>query len=94
MADDFITIIAALIGAVVGSLGAKLLDESLKRRAEKASLRQSLINQYLSQLQYAIDSLWHRLGTLKGPGSHNINDKYYEASTLFSLACRISLLFQ
>ena len=87
MADDFITVIAALIGAVVGSLGAKLIDELLKRKAEAASLRQSIIYQYLLELQFAIDSLWHRLDTLKGPGSHNIHDKYYEASTLYSLAC-------
>ena len=88
MADDVITIIAALIGAVIGSLGAKLVEEFLKRRAEKVSLQRTIVNQYLLQLQGAIESLWYRLDTLKKRGARMVTqDKYFEVSTLYSLAC-------
>jgi hypothetical protein len=88
MADDLTTIIAALIGAVIGSLGAKLTEEILKRRNERIIIQQNLINQYLLQLQDNIESLWYRLDTLKKRGPNNLmKEKYFESSTIYTLAC-------
>jgi hypothetical protein len=89
MANDGATIIAALIGAVIGSLGAKLVEELLRRRAEKLSLEHTLINQYLLQLEDAIESLWYRLQILHKIGfeSQVAADPNFEGSLLYSLAC-------
>lgn len=65
MADDITTVISALIGALVGSLGSIVIGDLLKRKAEKIALQQKLINRYLLQLQDAIEALWYRLDTLE-----------------------------
>jgi hypothetical protein len=62
------TVLAALIGAVIGSLGAVLVEAHLKRRAEETARRQILVRRYLFQLQDAAESLWFRLYNLNFPG--------------------------
>jgi hypothetical protein len=89
MPDHLVTIISALIGAGVGSLGATIINDLLRRRGERMALRKSLANRYLLQLQDVIESLWHRLANVKegGGGEKHMEDEYYEVSTLYALAC-------
>jgi hypothetical protein len=54
MADDTATIIAALIGAAFGSVGATLISDWLKRRGEKIVLHENLINRYLLQAMLSL----------------------------------------
>jgi hypothetical protein len=86
MPDAMVTIISALIGAGLGSLGAAYLTFVLGQRAEKQRLQESVVYRYLSQLQDAADSLWHRLDNVKNRGGRAVmQDRYFEISTLYAL---------
>jgi len=71
MDSDYITVIAALIGAVGGSFGATIIGDVLKRRYDKErdllrqksdreTGRKNITYKYLIQLQYAVESLRYR----------------------------------
>jgi hypothetical protein len=86
MADSWATIVAALIGAGVGSLGTKIYENFSRRSAEKEQLRQEVVGRYLLQLQDAVDDLWYRLDNLKNPkGADQIKMEYFQISTLYAL---------
>jgi hypothetical protein len=89
MANDAITtIIAALIGATIGSMGATFSSDWLKRKGEKTTLREELIQRYLLQLQEALESLYHRLDNIKNKeASIVLEDIYFEETTLYALGC-------
>jgi hypothetical protein len=79
-------VIAALIGAISGSLGGNIISDWLRRRNEKDLLRKTITDRYLLQLQDSIESLWFRLDSIKGRGGGLIMDNlYYEESTLYAL---------
>jgi hypothetical protein len=97
MSSYVATIIAALIGAGIGSIGAEILKDRLRREAEKrneqlqreAEIRRAqekLVQRYLLQLQDAIESLWYRLDNVKNRGGQAVmGSSYYEVSTLYAL---------
>jgi hypothetical protein len=63
-ADTTATIVAALIGAVSGSVGATLISIWFNNRGEKISRRRNLINRYFLQLQDVTESLFYRLDSI------------------------------
>ena len=83
MADE---ISSALIGAVIGSVGATFISNWLSRRGDKQRAYENVVQKYLLQLQDAVDSLWWRLHNLRDMGGRNVmEDSYYEISTLYAL---------
>jgi hypothetical protein len=86
MIDFVSTIAAALIGSVIGSVGAVLTDHWLTGRSEKFHRREVLVQRYLFQLQDALEMLWYRLKNLAFRGGQNVmSKKYYETTTLYAL---------
>lgn len=86
MSDPWATIVAALIGAGLGSVGAKIYENVSRRRAEREELRREVVERYLLQLQESVDDLWHRLDNLKNWGGRRVmTDEYFEISTLYAL---------
>jgi hypothetical protein len=80
------SLIAALIGASVGSIGAVLASGVLKRRAEFSERREALVQRYLYQLQDSAESLWYRLhNLLEEDGRTLMEDEYFETTTLYAL---------
>lgn len=80
------TVLAALIGAVIGSLGAVLVEARLKRRAEEAVRREILVRRYLFQLQDAAESLWFRLYNVNFHGGRYVmSDEYFANTMLYAL---------
>lgn len=92
MSDQAATIGSALIGAVIGSVGVSVLNDWLARRTEKRRLYESTVKEYLLLLQDAVESLWHRLYNIeKMSGRTNMEDEYYETTTLYVLARVLAL---
>ncbi len=86
MADFVSTIIAALIGSVIGSVGAVLTDHWLTGRSEKYHRRELLVQRYLFQLQDALERLHNRLDNLANRGGKYVmSDEYFEESTLYAV---------
>jgi hypothetical protein len=80
------SLIAALIGAGVGSIGAVLVGDARKQRAERAERRELLVQRYLFQLQDSAESLWYRLKNLTyEEGRLVMEDQYFETTTLYAL---------
>jgi hypothetical protein len=52
------TVLAALIGAGLGSLGAVWPEARLRRESEKEGRREAFQKRYFFQLQDAAESLW------------------------------------
>ena len=86
MPDFVTTIVAALIGSVLGSIGAVFANYWLTGRSERLRRRDILVQRYLFQLQDAIEMLWYRLSNLvyKG-GRYVMTDDYFETTTLYAL---------
>jgi hypothetical protein len=55
------TLVAAFIGALVGSIGSILVEELLRRRRERREQREALVRRFVFPLQDAVEALWHRL---------------------------------
>jgi hypothetical protein len=80
------TILAALIGAAIGSVGAQVVGESFRRRAAREEARRRAVDRYLLQLQDSIESLISRIDNLTTRrGRAVMGDTYYEVSTLYAL---------
>jgi hypothetical protein len=86
MIDFVSTIVAALIGSVIGSVGAVLTDHWLVERSERFHRREILVQRYLFQLQDALETLWFRLKNLSSQGGRSVmSDKYFETTMLYAL---------
>ncbi len=86
MPEYVATIVAALIGALFGSIGAAWYEYRRKHEDEIRLAREKLIERYLLQLQDAAESLWHRLKNVRERGGRTLmSDSYYEVSTLYAL---------
>lgn len=82
MSDE---ISSALIGAVIGSVGATFLSNWLSRRGDKQRAYENVVQRYLLQMQDSVDSLWWRLYNLRDLGGRkNMDEKYYEITTLYA----------
>jgi hypothetical protein len=80
------SLIAALIGASVGSIGAVIASDVRKRKAEIRERRETLVQRYLYQLQDSAVSLWYRLDNLeRRNGRLVMDDQYFETTTLYAL---------
>jgi hypothetical protein len=89
---DFVsTIAAALIGSIIGSVGAVLTDHWLTGRSERFHRREILVQRYLFQFQDAIEMLYFRLDNLAHQGGQDVmSDKYFEETTLYAYRKSIS----
>jgi len=88
MAFKMEAILGAFIGAVVGSLGAVLLENWLRYRRERYEKESQLVERYLLQLQNALESLYYRFVNISKLGGRTLmSDQYYNISTLYALAC-------
>ena len=86
MSGSAATILAALIGAMVGSVGSIFLDAWLRRNRERKRKRDELVQRYLLQLQDAVEGLWYRIDNLARRGGRKVmEDRYFEISTLYAL---------
>lgn len=87
MSGEAATIGSALIGAVVGSVGASIINDWLSRRTERRRIYERVVQEYLLQLQDAVESLWHRFHNIeKLDGKTTMDDTYFETTTLYVLA--------
>ena len=85
MADYVTTLLAALIGALLGSIGAVFAEFWLSGRAKEKQERKQLAQKYLYQLQDAAESLWHRIDNLGVWHREIKDDSYFELTTLYAL---------
>ncbi len=92
MSDFVTTILAALIGSVIGSVGAVLTDHWLAGRSEKFHRREILVQRYLFQLQDALEMLYYRFRNLAFQGGQYVmTDDYFEETTLYALGRVLAL---
>jgi hypothetical protein len=91
MPEYLAQIYAALIGAVIGSVGAVIVENLFARRREESRKREVLVQQYLYQLQDAAESLRYRLKNLEARPQpwfeQELSDyrAYLETTTLYAL---------
>lgn len=80
------TIVAALIGAFIGSMGATLAEAAIASRADVQKRRQAIATRYLLQLQDALESLWFRLDNAAHHAAAEVTtDTYLRTSSLYAL---------
>jgi hypothetical protein len=92
LSDSLATLIAALIGASVGSLGAVYLSARMKREDETTERREALVQRYLFQLQDSVESLWYRLKNLAHESGRSVMaDQYFETTSLYALGRVLAL---
>lgn len=79
------TVVAALIGAAIGSLGSQVIAEAYRRREARERSRREAVERYLLQLQDAIESVISRVKNLTTrQGRAVMRGDYYEVSTLYA----------
>ncbi len=92
MSETVTAIVAALIGAVLGSGGAVFIQYLLTNRSEKLHRREILVQRYLFQLQDALEMLWYRLDNLANQyGRSVMSDEYFKITTLYVLGRVLAL---
>jgi hypothetical protein len=80
------SLLAALIGAGAGSIGAVLTSDWRKQKAERSERRAAFVQRYLFQLQDACETLWYRLDNVSRRGGRLVmDDEYFETTTLYAL---------
>jgi hypothetical protein len=80
------SLLAALIGAAAGSIGAVITSDWRKRKAETSERREAFVQRYLFQLQDAAETLWYRLDNVSRRGGRLVmDDAYFETTTLYAL---------
>jgi hypothetical protein len=85
--ESVATIAAALLGSVIGSLGAQWLGERYRRQQAVQATRRAVAVRHLVQLQDALESLWFRIDNLAHRGGRGVMDPdYYEISSVYVLA--------
>jgi hypothetical protein len=86
MPEAAATVFAALIGAVVGSLGTQLVADRLQRNRERQKILNNLAQLYLLQVKDATRSIRYRLDNIAVQfGKSVMRPDYYMTSTLFIL---------
>ena len=80
------TLVAALIGAIIGSIGAVMAGKYVDRKAEQARKREGLVQRYLFQLQDSIEALWYRVENLESRGDNlQTAEAYFQVTSLYAL---------
>ena len=88
MPKEFATLIAALIGAISGSVFGPIVKDLLATRQTRTRRQQRIAQLYLTQLQDAVDSLCYRFDNLADRGGWQVMDESYRVvSTLYAWAC-------
>ena len=91
MLEPVTTIVAVLIGAIIGSVGAVLLAQYFNLKSEKRRRQEILTERYLFQLQDALAMLWYRLKNVAFQGGRDYmfhvfgSDDYYLSTTLYAI---------
>ena len=81
------TILAALVGGVIGSLGAQWLGERYRRAQSAEAMRREVATRHLVQLQDALVSLWFRIDNLVNQAGRSVmTSDYFELSSAYVLA--------
>jgi hypothetical protein len=97
MLEPVTTVVAALIGAIIGSVGAVLLAQYFTFKSEKRHRQEMLTERYLFQLQDALAMLWFRLKNVAFQGGRNYmlqvygSDDYYLSTTLYAIGKVLAL---
>lgn len=82
--DAIATIIAALLGGVIGSLGAQWLGERYRQNQMIEATRRDVAVRHLVQLQDSLESLWFRIDNLAFRGGKRVMEAgYYEISSIY-----------
>ena len=84
--DVLATVVASLIGAVLGSLGGQWLRYRFQLRAEEARTRRDVAQRHLIQLQDAMESLYFRLANLADKERDLLRYPYYTQSSIFAIS--------
>lgn len=81
------SIVGALVGAFVGSIGATAVGHWLSSRRERREESELIVRNYLVQLQDAVESLWLRVENLGFRGGSKTEDaSYITDSSLYVLS--------
>jgi len=92
MPEYVATLLGALIGAVIGSVGSVVVENRLARRDEESRKREALVQRYLYQLQDAAESLWYRLRNVGKVGRIPLwGDPYWETTMLYALGRMLAI---
>src|SRR5215207_5124289 len=78
------TIVAALIGAIIGSIGATFLSHLLSNRAERQRIHRNIVQKYLIQLQFSLELLSSRFHNFQARRKI-MTGEYFETTTLYAL---------
>ena len=84
MPDYVATVLAALIGALLGSVGAVFAEFWLSGRSREKQARKQIAQKYLYQLQDATESLWFRIDNLAVFHREMVQDSYFEITTMYA----------
>lgn len=85
MNKEMATIIAALVGSVIGSLGAAYLRYRLDKSKASDRRQDRVLQRYLSQLQDALESFWLRLYNLsRRDGRSTMSQEYFRLTTIYA----------
>lgn len=82
---ELATVIAALIGAAFGSLGAVLLQNHLETINRSDQERQALIREHLYGVQEGAEQLWWRVYNATSQEDRPSVQNYYSETTLYAL---------
>ena len=83
--DNIATLTAALIGALLGSIGAVTVDHWLGDRSRDRQQRKLVAKQHLYQLLDALETLWYRVESLQTWSREIQAGGYFETSTLYAV---------
>jgi hypothetical protein len=92
MSETIASLLAALVGATIGSVGAVVIQSWLSAKSERRRQREAVVQRYLYQLQDSVESLWYRLKNLTDFGGRVVmEDEYFATSSLYSLGRVLAL---
>lgn len=81
------TLVAAFIGAIVGSIGSIYVEERLRKKRELREQQDALVRGFVFPLQDAVEALWHRLYNIGYEGgSGAMSAEYRRTTTVYALA--------
>lgn len=85
--QSYLTIIvSALIGALIGSIGAVITSHFLSKKYQLEKDKEFITQKYLSQYQDSLESLWFRIHNIhKNDAKSVMSESYFNESTLYAL---------
>jgi hypothetical protein len=87
--DALATVVAALIGAALGSIGAVVVQSWMEQGRESERIKDALVERHLLALQEAVESLWYRLKNVADEGGAKVMKEtdltYWETTNVYAL---------